>query len=156
MSNGRAFAATAVALGIVALAHAALTWPPYATLAFFGGGALVAFVAEAAVIDLDWLEHHVGPKVVGVPLYIPFGWTGTIYVAFRAALLATDGWTAVVVAGVLATAYDALTDHRGVADGHWTYVDGLPGPRYRGVPWWNFVGWFAISCITSAVATPFV
>ncbi|WP_226480580.1 carotenoid biosynthesis protein [Natrinema amylolyticum] len=152
MSQDRRFAGIAAAIGVVALVHAAFTWPIDATLAFFGGGALIAFVAEAVVIELGWLEHHIGPKVIGVPLYVLFGWTGTIYVAFRVALLATDGWTAVVAAGVLATTYDALTDHRGVADGHWTYTDDLPGPRHRGVPWWNLVGWFVISCLTAALA----
>jgi uncharacterized membrane protein len=156
--SGRTFAATTVALGVVALAHAAVTWPTAATLAFFGGGALVAFVAEAMVIELGWLEHHVGPKVVGVPLYLLFGWTGTVYVAFRVALLATDGagTAAVAVAAVLATAYDLLTDHRGVEEGHWTYTDDLPGPRHRGVPWWNFVGWLVVSSLTAAFAVPYL
>ena len=156
MPSGRGFAATTVALGTVALTHAAFTWPLYATLAFFVGGALVAFIAEAVVINLNWLEHHIGPKVLGVPPYLLFGWTGTIYIAFRLALLVTDGWAAVVAAGILATTYDVVTDHRGVEDGHWTYTDNLPGPRYRGVPWWNFVGWLVISCFTAALAVPFL
>ena len=156
MDSERTLVVTTVALGTLALAHAALTWPPVATLAFFGGGALVAFVAEAVVIELDWLEHHVGRTVGGVPLYVLFGWTGTVYVAFRVALLVTDGWTAVAVAGVLATGYDVLTDHRGVAAGYWTYTDDLSGPRYRGVPWWNFAGWFGISSLTATFAVAFL
>lgn len=156
MTSGRTFAVTTVALGLVTLAHATATWPVDATFALFGGGAVVAFVAEAIVIDLDWLEHHVGPKVAGVPLYVLFGWTGAIYLAFRVALLVTDGWTAVAATGVLVTTYDVLTDHRGVANGHWTYSDGVSGPRYRGVPWWNFVGWLVVSCLTAAFAVPFL
>lgn len=154
--SSRAFALTTVALGLVALLHAALTWPPAATLAFFGGGALVALVAEAVVIKLDWLEHRIGPKVSDVPVYVLFGWTGVVYVAFRLSLLVTDGWAAVVVAAVLATTYDALTDHRGVSDGHWTYTDDLPGPRPRGVPWWNFAGWLLVSLVTAAFALPYL
>jgi uncharacterized membrane protein len=156
VDDGQRYAATTVALGVVALAHAALTWPGAATLALFGGGALVAFVAEAVVIDLGWLEHHVGPKLLGVPLYVLFGWTGVVYVAFRVALLGTGGWAAVAVAAALATASDVLSDPRGVADGHWTYTDGLPGPRFRGVPWWNFAGWLAVSAVTAAFALPFL
>ena len=156
MADRRIFAGTVVAIGIVAVAHAAVTWPLSATIAFFGGGAIVAFVAEAVAIDRGWLEHHVGPKLVGVPLYVLFGWTGTVYVAFRVSLLVTDGWIAVVAAGVLATGYDVLVDHRGVEDGHWTYTDDLPGPRPRGVPWWNFAGWLVISCLTAAFAVPFL
>lgn len=156
MASRSIFAGTIVAIGIVALAHAAVTWPVSATIAFFAGGAGVAFVAEAIVIKRGWLEHHVGPKLADVPLYVLFGWTATIYVAFRVALLVTDGWIAVLAAGMLATSYDVLVDHRGVADGRWTYTDDLPGPRYRGVPWWNFTGWLAISCITAALAVPFL
>ncbi|WP_226004248.1 carotenoid biosynthesis protein [Natrinema salinisoli] len=156
MSQERRFAGLAAAVGVLALVHATVTWPLSATLAFFGGGAVIAFVGEAIVITLGWLEHHIGPKVAGVPLYVLFGWTGTIYVAFRGALLVTDGWTAVVAAGALATTYDVLTDHRGVADGHWTYTDDLSGPRYRDVPWWNFAGWFVISCLTASLAVVFL
>ena len=155
MPRSRSFAAITVALGVVTLVHAVLTWPPAATLALFGGGALVAFVAEALAVNLGWLEHHVGPKLLGVPLYLLFGWTGVVYLAFRAALLVADGWVAVGVAASLATAYDALTDHRGIEEGHWTYTDDLPGPRFRGVPWWNFVGWLVVSGITAAIAIPF-
>ena len=150
------FAGSVIAIGVVALLHAAVTWPVSATIAFFGGGAIIAFVAEAIVINRGWLEHHIGPKLVGVPLYVLLGWTGTVYVAFRVALLVTDGLIAVVIAGVIATSYDILVDHRGVADGHWTYTDNLPGPRFREVPWWNFAGWLVISCLTAAVATPFL
>ncbi|MUV60891.1 carotenoid biosynthesis protein [Halobacterium sp. CBA1126] len=153
MPSNRAFAATTVAVALLALAHAALTWPPAAVLAFFAGGAAVAFVAESVVVRLGWLDHHVGREVLGVPVYVLFGWTGVVYVAFRAALLVADGWPAVALAAALATGYDALVDHRGVADGRWTYTDDLPGPRFRGVPWWNFAGWFAISALTAGLAT---
>lgn len=156
MSRSGVFAASAVGIGLLALTHAAFTWPTAAVGAFFAGGAAVAFVAEAAVIDRGWLEHHIGPKVIGVPLYILFGWTGTVYVAFRLALLVTEGWSAVAAAGLLATAYDVFTDPRGIEDGHWTYTDDAPGPRYRGVPWWIFPGWFGISCLTAALALPFL
>jgi hypothetical protein len=152
MTNGRIFAASAVALGLGALAHAALSWPAEMTLAFFGIGAAVAFVAEAVVIRLGFLKHHIGPKLLGVPLYALFGWTGVIYVAFRFALLVAEGWAAVGLAALLATGYDALTDPRGVSEGFWSYTDDLPGPRYRGVPWWNTVGWLVISAVTAGAA----
>lgn len=148
--------AGSVALGCVAPGHAALTWPPRATVALFGGGALVAFVAEVVAVSRGWLKHHVGPSVAGVPLYVLFGWTGVAYVSLRVALLVTAGWAAIAAAAALATAYDALTDHRGVAEGYWTYTDDLPGPRYRGVPWWNTAGWFAVSSLTAALAVPFL
>lgn len=156
MTDERVFVGLTVLFGGVAFAHAAVTWPAAAVLAFFGGGALLAFVAEVLAVRAGWLEHHVAPKVRGAPLYALAGWTGTAYVAFRLALLATDGPTAVLLAGVLATTYDVLTDHRGVAAGLWSYTDDLPGPRARGVPWWNFLGWFVVSAATAALAVPFV
>jgi uncharacterized membrane protein len=156
MDQGRRFAWAAVAVGLVALGHAALTWPPRATVALFGGGAALAFLAEAVVINGGWLDHHVGPALLGVPLYVLFGWTATSYVAARVALLVTSGWAMVALAAALATGYDLLTDHQGVAAGYWTYADDLRGPRYRGVPWWNYAGWFVVSGLTVAVTVPFL
>lgn len=156
MLNDRVFAGATVLLGLVALAHALVTWPLPAVVGLFGGGAIVAFVAEAAVIHRGWLEHHVGPFVLGVPVYVLFGWVAIAYIAFRVALLGTAGWPAVVGAAVLATTYDLLTDHYGVAAGYWTYTGGPPGPRLRSVPWWNFVGWFGITAVTAAFALPFL
>lgn len=156
MSRGRNFAGSAVLLGLLALIHAAVSWPIAATVAVFGGGAVIAFLAEALVINLGLLEHHIDPKVLGVPLYVLFGWTGTIYVALRLALLLSDGWIVVPLAGVIATTFDVLSDPSGVRAGHWTYTDDLPGPRYRGVPWWNFPGWFVISTLTAALGVWFL
>ena len=156
MADRHGFVATVLAIGLIALGHAAITWPRLATVAFFGGGAIVAFTAEAVAINRGWLAHHIGPKLLGVPIYLLFGWTGTIYIAFRVALLVADGWLAVLVAGVLATSYDVLIDHRQVTNGYWSYGDGLGGPRFRGVPWWNFAAWLVISCLTAALALPFL
>ncbi|MFB6299479.1 MAG: carotenoid biosynthesis protein [Halobacteriales archaeon] len=156
MANHRIFTILTIALGVVTISHAVVTWPVDAILVFFGGGTLIAFVAEAIAINLGWLDHHVGPKFIGVPPYPIFGWTGSIYIMFRLALLATTGWTAVVTTAALAATYDLLTDHRGVADGYWTYTDDLPGPRFRGVPWWNFAGWFAVSFLLTAITIPFL
>ncbi|MFB6072347.1 MAG: carotenoid biosynthesis protein [Halobacterium sp.] len=156
MASDRPFVATTVALGAAALAHAAWTWPTDAVAAFFAGGAVVVFAAEAVVVNAGWLEHHVHPKILGVPLYVVPGWLGAVYLWFRIALLAADGWPAVALCAVLAAGYDALTDHRGVEAGRWTYTDDLPGPRYRDVPWWNYAGWLAISAVTAGLAVPFL
>ena len=156
MAESRIFAAATVAVGLLGVVHAVVTWPARATLALFAGGALVAFVAEAVVSNLGWLEHHVGPALLGVPLYVLFGWTGVVYAAFRLALLVTDGWSGVALGAAVATTYDFLADHRGVARGYWTYTDDIPGPRVRSVPWWNFVGWLLISVLTASFALPFL
>lgn len=156
MPRHRRFAATTVALGAGTFLHGLVTWPVRATIALFAGGAVIAFVAEAVVIHLGWLEHHIGPQVFGVPLYLLAGWPAVVYLAFRIARLVATGLPAVLLAAVLATTYDIVTDHQGVESGHWTYTDDLPGPRFRGVPWWNFVGWLPITGLTAAAALPFL
>lgn len=145
-----------MALGLLGVGHAVLTWPLSAVMAFFGGGAVVAFLAEAIAINMGWLQHHIGPKVLGVPLYVLLAWTGLVYIVFRLTLLVTSGAEAVVLTAVVATVYDILTDHQGVQQGHWSYTDDLPGPRHRGVPWWNYAGWLWISAVTPALAIPFL
>lgn len=156
VSSPRRFAGITVALGVGTFLHGVLTWPTRATIALFGVGAVIAFVAEAVVIHLRWLEHHIDPKVLGVPLYLLAGWPAVIYLAFRIAHLGATGLPAVFLAAALATIYDLFTDHQGVESGHWTYTDDLPGPRFRGVPWWNVGGWLLISAITAAAALPFL
>ena len=156
MRSDGTFVATTVALGLLAGLHAIFTWPARAVLALFVGGGAIAFLAEAIVIAWDWLEHHIGPTVLGVPLYVLFGWTGAVYVAFRLALLVTEAWFAVALGAALATGYDLLTDHYGVESGYWTYTDDLAGPRFRGVPWWNYAGWYIVSALTAALAMPFL
>lgn len=156
MFNARIFVLTSVGLGVAGIAHALLTWPLAGVIAFFGGGAVVAFLAEAIAINMGWLEHHIGPTVLGVPLYVLFAWTGVVYLIFRLTLLVTGGMEAVGLTAVIATGYDILTDHQGVTQGHWTYTDDLPGPRYRGVPWWNYAGWLFISAVTPWLALPFL
>lgn len=145
----RAFALSTVFLGLLALFHALLTWSWSATVALFGGGAILAFVGEVLVIHRGWLQHHIGPKWIGVPVYVLFGWTGVIYVALRIALVVTEGVVAAALAAGIATSYDLLFDHIGVARGYWTYTDGVPGPRLRAVPWWNYAGWALISFMTA-------
>lgn len=151
MPSGRLLAATTVLFGTTVILHAAFTWPAAGTLVFFGAGSFLAFVAEAVVVDRGWLVHRVGRSVLGVPLYALVGWTGVMYVALRVALVITEGWAAVPIAAVLATTADGLVDYRGVAAGYWAYTDDLPGPRYRGVPWWNYTGWLVITSITAAI-----
>jgi uncharacterized membrane protein len=156
MDRSQSFVGTTLLLGLGTLAHALWTWPRAAVLALFGGGAIVAFVAEVVVVRLGWLDHRLGRQVLGVPLYVLAGWTGTVYVAFRLALLVTAGWPAVGLAAAVAMLADLPLDPRGVAEGYWRYTDSLPGPRYAGVPWWNAAGWFLVSAATATLALPFL
>ena len=137
---------TNVVLAALALAHALLTWPLRATLALAVGGALVAFVAEFAVIELGMLEHAMAPKIAGVPVAVVLVWPAIVYISLQFALLVTaPGVTAALLAAALGTAFDVLTDPQGVAEGVWSYPEHpLSRPRFFDVPLWNFVGWFVI------------
>lgn len=139
----------------VALAHAALTWPPRAVVALFVGGAALAFVAEGAVISLGLLDHELEPQVAGVPLVVLLAWPAVVYASLRVALLvAPSGAPAAALAAVVATAADVVTDPDGVERGVWRYPDApVSTPRYRGVPWWNFAGWLLIVFVTALVPT---
>ncbi|MEF8773356.1 MAG: carotenoid biosynthesis protein [Halobacteriales archaeon] len=141
------YRATNVVLFVAALAHALATWPLTAVAGLFGGGIAVAFVAELAVVRARLLDHNVGRRVAGVPVYVLLGWPAVVYAVLRVSLLALPpGPTAAAGAAVLATAGDVVADPRGVTDGAWSYPDHpLSRPRYRGVPWWNFAGWLAVA-----------
>ena len=152
MPENRRILWSSLALGLLALAHAVVTWSLPRAVLLFGGGALLAFVAEAIGVSAGLLDHHLPPTILGVPIYVLFGWTATIYIALRVALLVTAGVPAILLAATLTTSYDLLTDHRGVAQGYWTYTDDLPGPTYRGVPWWNYAAWFGLTALTSGLA----
>jgi len=144
-----------VAIFAVALSHAALTWPPRAVLALFVGGAALAGVAEVAVIRLGLLEHELEPQVAGVPLVVLLAWPAIVYASLRGALLvAPSGPPAAALAAVLATATDVLTDPDGVERGVWRYPEAtVSTPRYRGVPWWNFVGWLLLVFVSALLPT---
>lgn len=147
----RRYQATNVTLFLVALGHAAVTWPPRVTLALFAGGAAVAFVLEIGAIALGLLKHNLRPQILGVPVSVVLVWPAVVYLAYRLALLvAPAGPGAAALAAVIATAVDVATDPNGVSDGVWEYPESrISEPRYRGVPWWNFLAWLVIVFCTA-------
>lgn len=149
---------TTVILGGVAAIHAGITWPATATLAFLALTVGLSFAAERVAVRAGLLVHRTGPRLAGVPVAALAGWTAAVYVWYRVALLAVGvDPAAPVLAAALATASDAVADPHGVASGLWDYPDpGLPGPRFRGVPWWNFAGWFLLTLVVTAAVQPFV
>lgn len=148
--------ATLLFLGVtaVALTHALLTWSLDRVVVLFGGGAAIAFVVEALVIRAGLLEHHTGPQVAGVPLAIIAVWPSVVYLWYRIALLVVEpGVSGAALAAVLATVWDVIADPRGVGD-LWSYRSSwVSDPRYRGVPWWNFVGWLLVVFTTAMLPT---
>lgn len=147
----RRYAWPIVGLGTVSLAHALLTWPPQRALALFVGGAAIAFAAEVVGVYLGLVEHHLEPRVLGVPALVLLGWPATVYVALRLALLAVPlGVVAAVLAAGLATAWDLYVDPIGVRDRAWRYPRvPISARRYRDVPYWNVAAWLVISFLTA-------
>jgi len=136
----------------VALAHALLTWSPAETAIVFAGSVLLALPGEAVVVRAGLLEHHTGPKVAGVPLPILVAWPAVVYAFVRASGALTGGPTAIVFAAGAATLFDAVVDPIGVRRGEWSYPESaFSEPRFRGVPWWNFAGWFLLVGAVSAL-----
>lgn len=137
----------------VGLGHAVETWPPAPTAALFITGAVVAFLAEATVVGLGLLRHHIEPQVLGIPVSVVVVWPAVVYVCLRLALVvAPSGPTAAVLAAVVGTVTNLVLDPLGVAHGVWTYPEHpLSRPRVNGVPWWSFAGWVVIVSATAAV-----
>jgi putative membrane protein len=139
---------------VVTLGHALLTWRPASTAALFVGGGLLAFGAELVGVHTGLLEHELRPQIAGVPVSVILVWPAVVYATYRLALLAVPaGIPAATLAAVLATALDVLTDPNGVREGVWRYPEHpLSTPRFRGVPWWNFMAWFLLVFLTALVA----
>lgn len=150
-SVARRYTTTNVGLFVLTLGHAVLTWPLTDTLALFGGGIVVAFVAEAPAIRAGLFHHNIRPQLLGVPLTVLLAWPAVVYVTVRVAGLLVSGGVAVAaLAAVLATLFDMGTDPPAVEEGAWTYPDTpISAPRFRGVPWWNFAGWLVVVFLTA-------
>lgn len=140
-----------VGLFVASLAHALLTWPVRRIAALFLGGFLIASAAELAVVRSGLVKHNLRPRVAGVPVSILLVWPAIVYLSYRIALLFVPaGIEAAALAAAIATGIDVPTDPDGVENGVWEYPESpLSTPRFRSVPWWNFVGWFAIVFVTA-------
>ena len=142
---------TNVALFVIAVVHALLTWSLRATAVLFAGGVVIAFAAELVGIRSGLLDHELQPQFAGVPVTILLAWPSVVYICYRVALLVVAGGVrAAAVAAVLATALDVLTDPNGVREGVWRYPEHpVSEPRFRGVPWWNFAAWLVVVFLTA-------
>lgn len=139
------------ALFALTLGHALLTWPLADVLALFGGGIVVAFVAEAPAIRAGLFYHNLRPQVAGVPVWVLLAWPAVVYVSVRVAGLFVAGAVATAaLAAAFGTAMDVLTDPPAVEEGAWVYPERSGSePRFRGVPWWNFAAWPVVVFVTA-------
>ncbi len=113
--------------------------------------AMPAAIAYGFAIEYSQVSKAVPPYIytealVALPGPVPLGvvlsW-GTILYAVLATLraLAAPAWLAPVLAGLLATGLDLVTDPAFVSLGFWLWK--VPG-QWFGIPWTNYVGWFVI------------
>lgn len=152
--TARRYVGSQIALFLATLLHALLTWSPAETIALFAGGIAVAFAVEAPAIRAGLFTHYLRPKLAGVPVSILLAWPAVVYLAVRSASLLVDGTIAVAgLAAVIATLADAAVEPSAVRDGAWAYADVIPGPRVRGVPWWNAAGWLGVVFVTALLPT---
>lgn len=148
--TARRYVAGQLALVLVTLTHALLTWSLAETAALFVGGVAVAFAVEVPAVRAGLFTHSLRPQIGGVPVSILLTWPAVVYLAVQVASLVVEGPLAVAgAAATLATLADAVIEPRAVAAGAWAYTDALPGPRVRGVPWWNAAGWFVVVFVTA-------
>lgn len=91
----------------------------------------------------------VGPRLFDlVPIFIFIAWINIAYLAMATTTLAvgrSSYWLA-PLDGILAVSWDAMVDPLAARAGFWTWL--APGGLY-GVPWTNFLGWFAVVTIAS-------
>lgn len=155
MDPVRRYTLSNVAVFVVGLGHALLTWPLGDVAALFGVGATVVFVLEALGIAAGLHRHQMTPQVLGVPLVVVGAWPAIVYVTYRFALLAQPaGVQAAAGAALLATLIDAFTEVDALAVGVWSYPEHpLSRLRFAGVPWWNVAAWLAIVFVTAMAPT---
>lgn len=94
------------------------------------------------------------PQLGGVPLLIPLAWLMMLPSAWAVGQIIarqTNGLRFVLISAAAFTAWDFFLDPQMV---HWGFWAWERQGGYFGIPWINFVGWFAGSALITAVAQP--
>lgn len=94
------------------------------------------------------------PQLAGVPLIIPFAWLMMLppsWAVARKLSREKSGLVFITLSALAFTAWDLYLDPQMVQWGLWTWDQ--PG-GYFGIPWVNFIGWFAGAAIITALIRP--
>jgi putative membrane protein len=137
-------------------AHLAVSRSWRAALTMMGLCLVVAGGLEALSVATGFPYGHyaysslLGPRILGVPLLVPFCWQMMAHNAgVVARLIHPRGWV-VVAAGAL-TAWDLYIDPQNVRAGYWIWERGTGPWTYAGIPLENFAGWLLTALIIYAL-----
>ncbi len=139
----------------------------------FAWGTPRALRAAGLVVLLTWGVEAIGtatgfpfghydytallqPQLLNVPVLIAFAWLMMIPSAWAVAYLVNGrqfGWRFVVLSGLAMTAWDLFLDPQMVGWGLWQWTE-VSGFSYFGIPWVNFLGWFATAALITLVIRP--
>jgi lycopene beta-cyclase len=142
----------------VALLNRAAGWRR--TLLIAATVAIMGWAAEAlgSHTGIPFGAYHytssLQPQLLGVPLLIPLAWLMMLPPAWAVAQRLTGrtrGWQFVLVSSLAFTAWDLFLDPQMVLWGLWAWDQ--PG-QYFGIPLVNYLGWFVVSALITAVARP--
>lgn len=109
----------------------------------------LTFMAEASGVNLGFpfgdyaFTHLLGPKVLDVPLVIPFAWLSILIPSWIAAERFLR-YKHIVVASILATAADAVLEFAADSLDLWHWKDGLPTEL-------NYITWFVVSSMSLSI-----
>jgi len=110
---------------------------------------LMTFLAEASGANLGFpfgdyaFTRALGPKLLDVPLAIPFLWLAALITSWRAADQMLR-YKHVVVAAIIATAFDAVLEFAADSLDLWHWQGGMPTEL-------NYLSWFALSYLGLSV-----
>jgi putative membrane protein len=140
-------AMTPVVLCAVAIAAWTLTYK--LTLRNLAAGGVVialTFVCEAAGVNLGFpfgdysYTHLLGPKLLDVPIVIPFAWLSALVPSWVASERILR-FKHVVVASIVVTAFDAVLEFAAESLDLWHWQGGRPTEL-------NYISWFVISYLS--------
>jgi uncharacterized membrane protein len=115
-----------------------------------GGGLLVEAAGTATGVPFGPYSYtdSLGPRVLGVPLVVPFAWTMMAWPAWLVAgrLVPQHRVGRIALAGWALASWDFFLDPQMVAAGHWTWSEPAPAlPWVEAVPLTNYAGWVVVA-----------
>jgi carotene biosynthesis associated membrane protein len=136
--------------------HRGARWAATLVAVAAGGGWLVEVVGVHTGVPFGSYEYtgSLGPRLLGVPVVIPFAWAMMAYPALLVGrrLVGAHRPATPLVAGWALASWDVFLDPQMVQAGHWRWADPTPAlPGVEGVPLTNHAGWFVAAVVLMTV-----